>query len=142
MTDILASLVANQAKSDQRMEQMLKKMDEMSTHNKMLENQIAQQASSSARYPGKLPSRPDFHQDEHVNAITLRSGKDYEPPQSKPEVPKPQIEVEIEEEKEENERVAEKATEPVVEAPKTTDKGTSPLQASRTIPAKIAQKEE
>ncbi|CAM8994451.1 unnamed protein product [Rhodiola kirilowii] len=87
MTDILASLVASQAKADQRMDQMLKKMDEMSTHNKMLENQIAEQASSSTRYPGKLPSKPDFHQDEHVNAITLRSGKDYEPPQSKPEKP-------------------------------------------------------
>ncbi|CAM8920123.1 unnamed protein product [Rhodiola kirilowii] len=87
MTDILASLVANQAKSDQRMEQMLKKMDEMSTHNKMLENQIAQQASSSARYPGKLPSKPDFHQDEHVNAITLRSGKDYEPLNPNPRHP-------------------------------------------------------
>ncbi|CAM8936000.1 unnamed protein product [Rhodiola kirilowii] len=55
MTDILASLVANQAKSDQRMEQMLKKMDEMSTHNKMLENQIAQQASSSRDIPGNCP---------------------------------------------------------------------------------------
>ncbi|CAM9000390.1 unnamed protein product [Rhodiola kirilowii] len=140
MTDILASLVANQAKSDQRMEQMLKKMDEMSTHNKMLENQIAQQASSSARYPGKLPSKLDFHQDEHVNAITLRSGKDYEPPRSKPETPKPPLEVEVEEEKEENEQEAEKATEPVVETPKQTTKELPPYKPPVPFPQRLLKK--
>ncbi|CAM8895881.1 unnamed protein product [Rhodiola kirilowii] len=59
------------------------RLDEMSTHHKMLENQIAQQASSSTRYPGKLPSKPDFHQNEHVNAISLRSGTTYKPPTPK-----------------------------------------------------------
>ncbi|CAM8972372.1 unnamed protein product [Rhodiola kirilowii] len=49
MTDILANLVANQAKADQRMDQMFQRMDEMATHSKMLETQLAQQASSSSR---------------------------------------------------------------------------------------------
>ncbi|CAM8900160.1 unnamed protein product [Rhodiola kirilowii] len=59
------------------------RLDEMSTHHKMLENQIAQQASGSTRYQGKLPSKPDFHQNEHVNAITLRSGTAYKLPSPK-----------------------------------------------------------
>ncbi|CAM8956790.1 unnamed protein product [Rhodiola kirilowii] len=59
------------------------RLDEMSTHHKMLENQIAQQASGSTRYQGKLPSKPDFHQNEHVNAITFRSGTAYKSPSPK-----------------------------------------------------------
>ncbi|CAM9001655.1 unnamed protein product [Rhodiola kirilowii] len=142
ISDILASLVENQAKADQRMDQMFKKMDEMSTHNKMLENQIAQQASSSARYPGKLPSKPDFHQDEHVNAITLRSGKDYEPPQPKPKAPKPQIEVEIEEDKGENEQGVEKATEPVVEASTQPTKELPPYKPPVPFPQRLLKKKD
>ena len=50
-------------------------MDQLATHNKMLENQIASQASSSNSYQmGKLPSQPENPR-EHVKAITLRSGK-------------------------------------------------------------------
>ncbi|CAM8934899.1 unnamed protein product [Rhodiola kirilowii] len=101
MTDILASLVANQAKANQRMDQMFQKMDEMSTHNKMLENQIAQQASSSARYPGKLPSKPDFHQNEHVNAISLRSGTTYKPPSPREKNASARIPIIVEESEEE-----------------------------------------
>ncbi|CAM8963249.1 unnamed protein product [Rhodiola kirilowii] len=98
MTDILASLVASQAKADQRMNQMFQRMDEISTHNKMLEMQIAQQAESSTKAQGKLPARPEhdkkeycnavyiegsFEDDflerkEHCEAVTLRSGKKLE----------------------------------------------------------------
>ncbi|CAM8964155.1 unnamed protein product [Rhodiola kirilowii] len=116
ITDILASLVANQAKAaqdstmmfqrmDQRMDQTLQsmnqRMDEMSTHNKMLENQIAQQASSSARHPGKLPSKPDFHQNEHVNAISLRSGTTYKPPSPKEKDTSARMPIIVEESEEE-----------------------------------------
>ncbi|CAM8962357.1 unnamed protein product [Rhodiola kirilowii] len=75
------------------------RLDEISAHNKMLETQIAQQASSSTKAQGKLPSRPDYHQTEHCNAvfveeeeesspvhvdaITLKSGKVYESPKPK-----------------------------------------------------------
>ncbi|CAM8990443.1 unnamed protein product [Rhodiola kirilowii] len=44
----------------------------------MLENQIAQQAESSTRAQGKLPARPEQGQREHINAVTLRSGKELE----------------------------------------------------------------
>ncbi|CAM8953685.1 unnamed protein product [Rhodiola kirilowii] len=74
MTDILANLVANQAiatanqaiatanqakaaQDNAMMYQALtQRMDEMSTHSKMFETQLAQQASSSSRQQGKLPS--------------------------------------------------------------------------------------
>ncbi|CAM8994495.1 unnamed protein product [Rhodiola kirilowii] len=71
MTDILASLVASQAKADQRMNQMFQRMDEISTHNKMLEMQIAQQAESSTKAQGKLPARPEHDKKEYCNAVYI-----------------------------------------------------------------------
>ncbi|CAM8940405.1 unnamed protein product [Rhodiola kirilowii] len=73
MTDILASLVVNQAKADQRMNQMFQRMDEISTHNKMLEMQIAQQAESSTKAQSEATERK-----EHCEAVTLMSGKKLE----------------------------------------------------------------
>ncbi|CAM8880686.1 unnamed protein product [Rhodiola kirilowii] len=105
MTDILANLVANQAKAAQdsammfqTLQTMNQRMGEMSTHSKMLEMQIAQQAESSTKAQGKLPARPEhdkkeycnalyvegsFEDDllerkEHIEAVTLRSGKKLE----------------------------------------------------------------
>ncbi|CAM8903112.1 unnamed protein product [Rhodiola kirilowii] len=101
MTQMLASLIAgqnqgiedrnklaqDQFKASQENKFMFQstkqRLDEMAIHHKMLENQIAQQASGSTRYQGKLPSKLDFHQNEHVNAITLRSGTTYKPPSPK-----------------------------------------------------------
>jgi hypothetical protein len=51
------------------------KVDSLTTQNKMLETQIAQQASSS-RAPGKLPSQPEPNpREHHMKVVTLRSGK-------------------------------------------------------------------
>ncbi|KAJ9141151.1 hypothetical protein P3X46_031724 [Hevea brasiliensis] len=41
----------------------------------MLENQIAQQASSSSKAAGKLPSQSEMNPREHCKAVTLRSGR-------------------------------------------------------------------
>ncbi|XP_058005234.1 uncharacterized protein LOC110635006 [Hevea brasiliensis] len=49
-------------------------MDQLATHNRMLENQIAQQASSSSKAQGKFPSQPENPR-EHCKAVILRSGK-------------------------------------------------------------------
>ncbi|CAM8982238.1 unnamed protein product [Rhodiola kirilowii] len=57
---------------------MQTKFERLETDNKMLENQIAQQAESSTRAQGKLPARPEKGQREHCNAVTLRSGKELE----------------------------------------------------------------
>ncbi|XP_057986658.1 uncharacterized protein LOC110660337 [Hevea brasiliensis] len=55
--------------------QLASKVDQMATYNKMLENQIAQRASSlNNKAFGKLPSQPENSR-EHCKAVTLRSGK-------------------------------------------------------------------
>ncbi|CAM8940841.1 unnamed protein product [Rhodiola kirilowii] len=66
-----AKLLANQDK-------MQAQIERMETHNKMLETQIAQQADSSTRAPGKLLARPDQGNREHCNVVTLSSGKELE----------------------------------------------------------------
>ena len=55
-------------------------MDLLTTHNKMLQTQIAQQASSSTTPPGSLPSKPQQNPREQCNAIMLRSGTPLEGP--------------------------------------------------------------
>ncbi len=50
-------------------------MDQLATHNKMLENQIAQQVTSSSKAVGKLPSQPEMNPKEHCKAVTLKSGR-------------------------------------------------------------------
>ncbi|CAM8925469.1 unnamed protein product [Rhodiola kirilowii] len=62
---------------------MQTKFERLETHNKMLENQIAQQSEASTRAQGKLPARTEQGQREHCNAVTLRSGKELEDEQPK-----------------------------------------------------------
>ncbi|XP_019189873.1 PREDICTED: uncharacterized protein LOC109184332 [Ipomoea nil] len=55
--------------------QLTERVDQISAHNKMLENQLANQAStSSTKVTGKLPASTENPR-EHMNAITTRSGK-------------------------------------------------------------------
>jgi Aspartyl protease len=53
---------------------------QQSTQIKMLENQVAQQASSSSRQPGTLPGNPELNLREHCKAVILRNGFEYENP--------------------------------------------------------------
>ncbi len=57
-------------------------MDQLATHNKMLENQIIQQASSSSKVTGKLLSLPEMNPKEHCKAVTLRNSRTLEEQQS------------------------------------------------------------
>ncbi|KAJ9175446.1 hypothetical protein P3X46_013998 [Hevea brasiliensis] len=50
----------------------------------MLENQIAQQASSLSKAAGKLPSQPEMNPREHCKAIILRSGRTLVQPEVEP----------------------------------------------------------
>ncbi|CAM8952521.1 unnamed protein product [Rhodiola kirilowii] len=58
------------------------KMDEIAAENKRLSKESAQQAVA-LRQMGKLPSQPDVNSIEHVEAITLKSGKVLPIPQGK-----------------------------------------------------------
>lgn len=51
------------------------KIDQLAAQNRILENQIAQQASNSVRPNGALPGKPEPNPREHCKDITLRSGR-------------------------------------------------------------------
>ncbi|XP_031120853.1 uncharacterized protein LOC116024087 [Ipomoea triloba] len=102
---MMEMMVKSQLQSDERFRQVTKRLDQLSAHNKMLENQLAKQAStSSTKVTGKLPACPENPR-EHVNAIVTRSGKKLEEPPLPVEKPRPSkiIDVEIEEKLEEEE---------------------------------------
>ena len=56
---MLESVLLTQQKQDEYIKQLASKVDLLTTHNKMLETQIAHQASSSSTPPGRLPSKPE-----------------------------------------------------------------------------------
>ena len=61
------------------------KIDALTAHNKIIDTQLAQMATTIAgRPPGQLPSQPENR--ESANAITLRSGRDYDGPSMPVEV--------------------------------------------------------
>ena len=59
-------------KKDEYIKQLTSKIDVLTTHNKMLEAQIAQQASSSSTPPSRLPSKREPNPREQWNAMILR----------------------------------------------------------------------
>nr|GLL29593.1 uncharacterized protein LOC109185573 [Ipomoea trifida] len=102
---MMQMMLKSQLQSEERYKQMSEKIDQLSAHNKMLERQIANQAStSSTKVTGKLPACSENPR-EHVNAIITRSGKKLEEPPLPVEKPRPSkiIDVEIEEKLEEEE---------------------------------------
>ena len=62
------------AKQQKMIEQLSHKVDQLATHNKMLETQIANQTPSSSK--PTIPSQPQQNPRGHANAIFLRSGKE------------------------------------------------------------------
>ncbi|XP_057996489.1 uncharacterized protein LOC110663532 [Hevea brasiliensis] len=75
MESMMECYLAAQQQQNEIIKQLASRMDLLATHNKMLENQIAQQASSSSKIAGKLPSQPEMIPREYCKAVTLRSGK-------------------------------------------------------------------
>ncbi|CAM8944515.1 unnamed protein product [Rhodiola kirilowii] len=101
----------------------------------MLENQVAQQAVALKQF-GKLPSQPDVNSTEHINAITLKSGRVLPTPQGKPNSNEKEIEAEVanensevelqtpmEEEKKEEEPVLTRKYVPMIPFPQRLYKG-------------------
>ena len=65
--------------NEEQFKQINSNLENIATHNRILETQIAQQASSSNTKPlGKLPSQLEYVQKESCQAITLHSGKEVE----------------------------------------------------------------
>src|ERR1035438_4620956 len=79
---------------NQKFDELTKKVDMLATQNKLLENQVAQQATQFPRQPGTLPPRPE-HNPKEVKAVRhmLRSGTQYEdPPMPKDGYVQPRVE--------------------------------------------------
>ena len=71
--------IAINKQNEEQFKQLNFKLEQIATHNRILETQIAQQTSSSNTKPlGKLPSKPEYAQKETCQAITLRSGREVE----------------------------------------------------------------
>ncbi|XP_057989126.1 uncharacterized protein LOC131172199 [Hevea brasiliensis] len=94
----MENFLAAQQKQGEMIQQLTSRIDQLATHNRMLENQIAQQASSFSKAQGKLPSQPENPR-EHCKAVILKSGKIVEEGKKDEEVNKKK---EVEKEEEEN----------------------------------------
>ncbi|XP_019170955.1 PREDICTED: uncharacterized protein LOC109166457 [Ipomoea nil] len=72
---MMCMLLKSQLQSEERIDQVNERLDQLSAHNNMLENQLANQAStSSTKVTGKLPACTE-NPIAHVNAIVTRTGK-------------------------------------------------------------------
>ena len=69
-----------QQKQDDYIKQLASKVDLFTTHNKMLESQIKQQANSSSAPPSRLLSKPEPNPREQCSAIVMTSGTQLECP--------------------------------------------------------------
>nr|XP_017245793.1 PREDICTED: uncharacterized protein LOC108217475 [Daucus carota subsp. sativus] len=75
-----SSPAAQPDQTQEMLKLLMQEIKDMKVHNKMMETQIAQLASSSTtRQPGSLPSQPT-HSKENISAIALRSGLTYDGP--------------------------------------------------------------
>ncbi|CAM8962412.1 unnamed protein product [Rhodiola kirilowii] len=75
----MMAMMAQMLESNKKLEA---RMDEIAAENKRLSKENAQQAVA-LKQMGKLPSQPDVNSIEHVEAITLKSGKVLPTPQGK-----------------------------------------------------------
>ncbi|CAM8999819.1 unnamed protein product [Rhodiola kirilowii] len=73
-----AMMASFMAEADKRAQEQDRRVKELEQTIRMIGNQVAQQADSAHREPGKLPSKPEHNPRESVNAITLRGGKQLE----------------------------------------------------------------
>ncbi|CAM8944881.1 unnamed protein product [Rhodiola kirilowii] len=64
--------------AERRAQEQEQRVKELEQTIRMIGNQVAQQADSAHREPGKLPSKPEHHHRESVNAITLGGGEHIE----------------------------------------------------------------
>ena len=72
---IMESMLKEQQKQDEHIKKLVSKVDVLTTHNKMLEAQIAQKASLSSIPLDGLPSKLELNPREQCNAMILKGGK-------------------------------------------------------------------
>jgi len=77
---MMENMLLAQQKQDQYIKQLTSKVDVLTTHNKMLEAQIAHQTTSSSVPLGKFPRKNKLSPGKQCNAMILRGGKQLEEP--------------------------------------------------------------
>ncbi|CAM8959826.1 unnamed protein product [Rhodiola kirilowii] len=78
MAKFMADQERRAQEADRRAQEQERRVKELEQTIRMIGNQVAQQADSAPREQGKLPSKPEHHPRESVNAITLRGGRQIE----------------------------------------------------------------
>ena len=81
LVDSQNKLLTNQTEFSDSLRSLNERVELLTTRTRMLETQVAQQAASSSRPQGQLPGKPDVNPIERVNAISLRSGREYQAPE-------------------------------------------------------------
>jgi len=71
---MMENILLAQQKQGEYIKQLASKVDVFTTHNKMLEAQIAQQATSSTTPLGRPLSKPESNPREHCNWVILKEG--------------------------------------------------------------------
>jgi len=69
---MMESMLMSQQKQDEYIKQLASKVDALTTHNKILKAQIAQQASFSSTISNRLPRKLEPSPREHCNYVTLK----------------------------------------------------------------------
>ena len=73
------------SKQDEYIKQLASKVDVLTTHNKILEAQITQQASFSSTSPDRLHSKPKPNLREHCNCVAMKEEvEDFTDPEDVP----------------------------------------------------------
>ena len=65
-----------QQKQNEYIKQLASKVNELTTHNRMLEAQIAQKVAFSSTSPDRLPRKPEPNPREHYNCVTRKEEED------------------------------------------------------------------
>lgn len=68
----MQNMLMEEQKQDKYIKQLASKVDVLTTHNRMLEDQIAQKATFSSAPPVRLPSKPEPNPREHSNCYHER----------------------------------------------------------------------
>ncbi|VFQ96797.1 unnamed protein product [Cuscuta campestris] len=80
LDNIVDQLPKSQLAQAKTLKQITEELTQLRAHDRMLENQISNQAStSSTKVTGKLPACPENSR-EQMSAITIRSGKQFQSP--------------------------------------------------------------
>ena len=72
LESMLKTVILAQQKQDEYIKQLASKVALLTTHNKMLETQIAQQTNSTTTPPRRLTSKPKENPREQCNVIMLK----------------------------------------------------------------------